>query len=141
VLLLVAAAGLGAAYAWTRTQFYVGVAGGQVAIYQGLADAVPVVPLSRVYEVQPLAVSALPPYYAERVRSNIEVPDLDSARATVTELEAAAKRCAAEPTPKPTPTPTPTPRPTPAPSGPTAPASAAVTTSSAPTAAPTQPEC
>jgi PPM family protein phosphatase len=141
VLLLVAAAGLGAAYAWTRTQFYVGVAGDQVAIYQGLADAVPVVPVSRVYEVQPLAVSALPPYYAERVRSNIEVPDLDSARATVTELEAAAKRCATEPTPKPTPTPSPTPRPTPAPSGPTAAASAAVTTSSAPTTVPTQPEC
>ena len=57
MLLLVAGAGLGAAYAWTRTQFYVGVAGDQVAIYQGLADAVPVVPLSRVYEVQPLAVS------------------------------------------------------------------------------------
>ena len=44
-------AGLGAAYAWTRTQFYVGAAGEQVAIYQGLADALPAIPLSRVYEV------------------------------------------------------------------------------------------
>ena len=140
-LLLIAAAGLGAAYAWTRTQFYVGAAGDQVAIYQGLADAVPALSLSRVYEVQPLAVSALPPYYATRVRDNIEVPDLDSARATVAELTAAAERCAAEPTAKPTPAPTPTPRPTPAPSGPTATASAVVTTSPAPTAAPTQPEC
>ena len=51
VLLLVVGAGLGAAYAWTRTQFYVGVAGEQVAIYQGLADAVPLVSLSRVYKV------------------------------------------------------------------------------------------
>jgi len=143
VLLLVAAAGLGAAYAWTRTQFYVGVAGEQVAIYQGLADAIPAMSLSRVYEVQPLAVSALPPYYAERVRGNIEVPDLDSARATVAELKAAAERCAAEPPTKPTPKPTPvaTPRPTPAPSGPTATASAVVTTSPTPTAAPSQPEC
>jgi serine/threonine protein phosphatase PrpC len=140
-LLLIAAAGLGAAYAWTRTQFYVGAAGDQVAIYQGLADAVPALSLSRVYEVQPLAVSALPPYYATRVRDNIEVPDLDSARATVAELAAAAERCAAEPTAKPTPAPTPTPRPTPAPSGPTATASAVVTTSPAPTAAPTQPQC
>jgi len=143
VLLLVAAAGLAAAYAWTQTQFYVGVADDRVAIYQGLADAVPAVPLSRVYEVQPLAVSALPPYYAERVLGNIEVPDLASARETVAELTAAAQRCAAEPTPQPTPTPTPapTPRPTPAPSGPTATASAVVTTSPSPSIAPTKPEC
>jgi protein phosphatase len=142
VLLLIAGAGLGAAYAWTRTQFYVGVAGDQVAIYQGLADAVPIVRLSRVYEIQPLEVTALPPYYAERVRGNIEVPDLDSARATVAELEAYAERCAAEATPTPTPTtPAPTPRPTPAPSGSSATASAVVTASPSPTAAPTEPEC
>jgi serine/threonine protein phosphatase PrpC len=145
VLLLVVGAGLGAAYAWTRTQFYVGVAGEQVAIYQGLADAVPVVSLSRVYEVQTLTVAALPPYYAARVRRNIEVPDLDSARATVTELRTAAERCAAEPTPRPTPAPTPTPapsiQPTPVPSGATATNSVAVTPSARPTAVPTQPEC
>jgi serine/threonine protein phosphatase PrpC len=104
VLLLVAAAGLGGAYAWVRTQFYVGAAGERVAIYQGLADSLPAIPLSRVYESQPLALAALPPYYAEQVRSNIEVPDLESARATVSELTAAAERCA---TPSPTPTPTP----------------------------------
>jgi serine/threonine protein phosphatase PrpC len=141
VLLLVVGAGLGAAYAWTRTQFYVGAAGDQVAIYQGLADGIPGVPLSRVYKVETLAVSSLPPYYAARVRSNIEVPDLAGAEATVAELRAAVDRCATEGTPRPTPTPTPTPRPTPAPSGPTATASAVVTTSPAPTPEPTQPEC
>jgi PPM family protein phosphatase len=143
VVVLILAAGLGAAYAWTRTQFYVGVAGAQVAIYQGLADPIPVVPVSRVYEVQTLAVSDLPPYYAERVRNNIEAPDLESARATVEQLREAVKRCAGEPTPAGTPTPAPsaTPRPTPAPSGPTATASAVVTTSPRPSAAPTQPEC
>ena len=141
VLLLVAAAGLGAAYAWTRTQFYVGVAGDRVAIYQGLADSVPAVPLSRVYEVQPLAVSDLPPYYADQVRGNIEVHSLASARATVAELTAAAERCTAEPTPTSVPTPEPTPRPTPAPSGSTATASAVVTSPPSPTIAPSQPEC
>ena len=54
VLLLVAAAGLGSAYAWTRTQYYVGVADDQVAIYQGLADGLPGIPLSRV--VEPLSL-------------------------------------------------------------------------------------
>ena len=144
VLLLVVGAGLGAAYAWTRTQFYVGAAGDQVAIYQGLADSVPIVRLSRVYQVQPLAMSALPPYYAARVRGNIEVADLAAAHATVDELEAAAQRCAAEATPTPTPTPTtpaPTPRPTAAPSAPTATASAVVSASPSPTAAPTEPGC
>ena len=142
-LLLIVGAGLGAAYAWTQTQFFVGVAGERVAIYQGLADAVPAVSLSRVYEVQTLTVASLPPYYAARVRRNIEVPDLDSARATVTELRTAAERCATEPTPTPTPTPTPAPsiKPTPVPSGATATNSVAVTPSPRPTAAPTQPEC
>jgi len=88
-------------------------------------------------------VASLPPYYAARVRRNIEVPDLDSARATVTELRTAAERCASEPTPTPTPTPTPAPsiKPTPVPSGATATNSVAVTPSPRPTAAPTQPEC
>ncbi len=111
VLLLVAGAGLASAYAWARTQFYVGVAGEQVAIYQGLADTLPAVPLSRVYRVQPLAVAALPPYYQDRVRGNIEVPSLESARVTVAELTEAAKRCATQP-PTPDAGPTPPRKPT-----------------------------
>ncbi|HWJ52035.1 MAG TPA: protein phosphatase 2C domain-containing protein, partial [Propionibacteriaceae bacterium] len=48
ILLIVAGAGLASAYAWARSQFYVGAAGEKVAIYQGLADTLPAVPLSRV---------------------------------------------------------------------------------------------
>src|SRR3712207_7615352 len=54
-------------------------------------------------EVQQLTLAALPPHYQDLVRANIEVPDLASARATVSELAATAERCA---TPSPTPTPT-----------------------------------
>jgi PPM family protein phosphatase len=111
LLLLVAAAGLGTAYAWTRTQYYVGNAGEQVAIYQGLPERV-VIPLSRVYEVQPLTLGALPDFYAEQVRAGIEVSSLASARQAVTELTEASKRCAAG-----EPTATPTPKPKPSPSG------------------------
>ncbi len=75
VVLLIAAAGLGSAYAWTRTQYFVGVSGDQVAIYQGLSDGVPGVRLSRVFEVQPLAVADLPPYYQDQVRGNIDAPE------------------------------------------------------------------
>jgi len=89
---LVLAAAVGSAYAWGRTQYYVGVHQAQVAIYQGLPEKV-VVPLSRVYEVQPLSVDGLPPFYADQVRAGIEVSSLRSARQTVAELSEAAQRC------------------------------------------------
>jgi protein phosphatase len=108
VLLLVAAVGLGTAYAWTRTQYYVGGSGDQVAIYQGLPERV-VVPLSRVYEVQPLRLAELPEFYAQQVRAGIEVSSLASARQAVAELTEAAQRCGSgEPTATPTPKPSPT---------------------------------
>ena len=105
-LLLIAGAGLAAAYAWTRTQYYVGAAADQVAIYQGLSDGVPGLRLSRVFEVQPLAVADLPAYYQEQVRANIDVPTLESARETIVELTAAAQRCAEQRQPTPTTKPT-----------------------------------
>jgi serine/threonine protein phosphatase PrpC len=96
VLVLIATAAVGTAYAWTRTQYFVGVAGEQVAIYQGLSQRFPGVQLSHVYEVQPLAVSQLPPYYQDKVRASIDVSSLESARQTVTELAEAAHRCAGQ---------------------------------------------
>jgi serine/threonine protein phosphatase PrpC len=127
VLVLVAAAGLGAAYAWTRTQFYVGAAGEQVAIFQGLPERV-VVPLSRVYEVQEVPLASLPPFYADQVRAGIEVSSLESARQAVAELTEASKRCTgARPT-----TPSPSPRPT----GATEPAASASPTPSGMSASP-----
>jgi serine/threonine protein phosphatase PrpC len=107
VLLLVAVAGGGMAYGWTRTQYFVGAEADKVAIFQGLPDGLPGLSLSRVYEVQELAVSELPPFYQEQVKANIDVPSLDSARATVAELTEAAKTCASPP-----PTTSPRPRPT-----------------------------
>ena len=118
VLLLVAGAGLATAWSWTRTQYFVGAEGDRVAIFQGLPDDV-VVPLSRVYEVQPLALADLPAFYAQQVQAGIEVSSLASARQTVAELTEAARRCElARPTPSPSPTGKDDPRasPTPAPS-------------------------
>ncbi len=94
VLLLIAAAGLGTAYAWTRTQYFVGVSGTNVAIYQGLSENVPGISLSRLFEVQQLTISELPGFYQEKVRANIDVDSLASARETVVELTETAKRCA-----------------------------------------------
>lgn len=96
VVLLIIAAGTAAGYAWTRTQYYVGAADENVAIFQGLNDSVPGLPLSRVYEVQDLRVSELPGYYQQLVRSTIDTGTLDSARATVRQLRETADRCAAQ---------------------------------------------
>ena len=106
-LVVLLSAGATAAWAWTRTQYYVGAASEQVAIFQGLAEGLPGVRLSRVYEVQQLPIRVLPPYYQERVRSGIPVANVAAARQTVTELAQAAKRCASQAAPTPTPRPTP----------------------------------
>jgi PPM family protein phosphatase len=116
VLLLVAIAGLGVAYGWTRTQYFVGADQDKVAIFQGLPDGLPGLSLSRVYEVQQLTVRELPPYYQEQVKANIDVSSLDSARVTVAELTEAARICASlQPTAPPQPRPTAGSRPAPTP--------------------------
>jgi protein phosphatase len=116
-LLLIAVAGLGMAYGWTRTQYFVGADQDKVAIFQGLSEGLPGLALSRVYEVQQLALSELPPFYQEQVKANIDVASLDSARETVAELTEAAKRCASpQPTASPQPKPTAGSKPSPAPS-------------------------
>ncbi len=135
-VLLVAAAGLGAGYAWTRTQYFVGAAGDQVAIYQGLPDGIPGLQLAQVYEVQDLPVASLPPYYQDQVTAGIEVASVDAARVTVEQLKEMALRCAQ-------PTPAPTPRPTVTSKAPTAtpktPATPKTTPSGKPSGAPSTP--
>ena len=116
------------AYAWTRTQYFVGADQDKVAIFQGLSEGLPGLTLSRVYEVQQLTVSELPPFYQEQVKANIDVPSLDSARETVAELTEAAKTVrqpgadsfAAATGSKPSPTPSnkPASKPTPIPTAP-----------------------
>lgn len=113
-LVVLLAGAVAAGYAWTRTQFFVGAADDQVAIFQGLPDPVPGLSLSTVYELQPLTLSALPSAYQDQVRSNIEVADLTAARQTVARLtEAAGQGKTEDPDPPSTPpngnSPTPTP--------------------------------
>ena len=84
----------GAGVAWSRTQYYLGPAGDQVAIYQGLPDRVPLIPMSRLYEVQQLNIADLPEFYAEQVRSNsITATTLEQMRQSVTTLKTAAQEC------------------------------------------------
>ena len=89
---------------WGRTQFFVGVDGDQVAIYQGLPDAVPLIPLSRVYEVQQISVVDLAPYLQDQVRDNAMRGSLDETRRSVATLRSNAVQCKKQresPTPNP----------------------------------------
>ena len=92
VLVLVGLAGAG--LAWSRTQYYLGPDGDMVAIYQGLPDQVPLLPTSRLYEVQDLQIADLPPFFADQVRSNsISAGTLEQMRQSVDQLRTAADRC------------------------------------------------
>jgi len=82
-----------AAYAWSQKQFFVGDDAGQVAIYRGLPQDIGPVHLSRVYERQDVALSALPTYSQEQVRSAITADDLADARTKVSELRQQALDC------------------------------------------------
>ncbi|NYE71997.1 protein phosphatase 2C domain-containing protein [Microlunatus parietis] len=143
-LVVLLAGAVAAGYAWTRTQFFVGAADDQVAIFQGLPDPVPGLSLSTVYEVQPLALSALPSAYQDQVRSNIEVADLTAARQTVARLSEAAGQGKTEDPEPPTTPPNGTPSATPSSSAPPAspPASSSCKTpggTASPNAGPGQP--
>ena len=138
VMVLVLGAGLGAGYAWTRNQYFVGAAADRVAIYQGLPENLPGIQLSSVYEIQPLQLSSLPQYYRDMIGAGIEVESLDAARQTVAQLTETAKRCAQTiPTRSPTPSPPVTPPPASPPASTPPPGGATPGTSTAPSPRPT----
>jgi len=83
-VLAVLAAATVAGYRWTQTQFYVGTAGGDVAIYQGVDG------LSHVEERTAVRLDALPEFERKRVDEGIRADDLADARAIVARLQAAA---------------------------------------------------
>lgn len=93
IVVLALAAGVGAGYAWSRTQYFVGNEAGQVAIFSGVSGTPRALGLAQVYEVQQLPVSSLPPLYQGMVNSAIDVADLAAARATVRQLWEATKIC------------------------------------------------
>lgn len=98
VLVLAALAGGGyAAYAWSQDQFYVGVDGGDVAIYRGLPQDIGPVSLSRVYEPSDVQVGTLSQYSRERVVDTVTANDLPDARAKLAALRAEAAACSTLP--------------------------------------------
>lgn len=112
VLLLALIVVLGSAAYFGRNyvnrQYYVGEAGNQVAIYNGVQGHLPGLSLNHVYEQSATKLSDLPVYFQNRVRDTIDADNLEAARATSHELSMIAQRCINERATRATATATPT---------------------------------
>lgn len=97
------------AYRWTQTRYYVGVADGRVAIYQGVQSTIGPIPLSSVYQSTQIDVDELPAFQRQSVEQTINADDLRDALDIVERLSALADGDEDEDEPSPTGTPTPTP--------------------------------
>ena len=88
VVLLGLIAVLWAGYAWTQTEYFVGVHDGVVAVYQGIPGQMGPLDLSTLVEDTDIPVDSLEPYARERIEATIRVSDVEEARAVITGLQA-----------------------------------------------------
>jgi protein phosphatase len=107
------AVGATTGWAWTQRQYYVGVDGDRVAIYQGVEGSLAGVELSHVDRRLDLPVDDLPDFQRKRVRDGIHVGGLAEAQRVVDQLTEAATPVCPPAKPTPTATPKPTPKTTP----------------------------
>ncbi|MGN0063763.1 MAG: serine/threonine-protein phosphatase, partial [Nocardioides sp.] len=63
--------------------FFVAAHEGNVAIFRGVNTQIPLIELSRPYEVSDVALENLSEIDAEAITEGVEVTDLDAARVTV----------------------------------------------------------
>lgn len=69
-----------AAYAWTQTQYYVGISDDRVAVFQGVPTTIGPFELSSPVEVTDTRVADLPDYLQTRVEQTVPATDLDDAK-------------------------------------------------------------
>ena len=79
------------AYNWTQTQYYVGVADEQVAIYQGVKATLGPIELSHVVERSEVPLDKLPAYQHSQVAQTIPFGSLEEAQALVERLRDVAR--------------------------------------------------
>jgi PPM family protein phosphatase len=90
VLVLIVLA-LGGTYAWAQTQYYVGKAGDEVAIYRGVNASFGPLKFSEVYRNTDLNLDDLTPAVRSQVESGITARSLSDARHIVTRLHGELK--------------------------------------------------
>jgi protein phosphatase len=94
VLVLAAIGGGGyAAYSWSAQQYYVGEAGGHVAIYQGVSQSIGPWDLSQVVDQSDIALGDLPAFYRGKLDSTVSTANIGEARRLVTDLRVQAIQC------------------------------------------------
>jgi len=78
--------GLWGAYAWTQTQYYVGVDGDHVAIFRGIPEDLGPLTLDAVIEPTDIRIDDLRPFERDRVAGGLRTDSLDEARDIVESL-------------------------------------------------------
>jgi serine/threonine protein phosphatase PrpC len=112
-ILVLIAAGLGGMYAWAQTQYYVGKAGAEVAIYKGVNTSFGPLKFSEVYENTDLKLDDLNPSWQAQVESGITAKSESDARSIVARLNGELKPlCPPKTTPTAPPTASASPSPT-----------------------------
>ncbi|MFF3247744.1 caspase domain-containing protein [Streptomyces sp. NPDC002870] len=97
VLLALVTGGLVGGWQWTRTQYYVGVDDGHVAIYQGVKEKLAWTSLSELEKTYvDIEVKYLPSYQRRQVEQTIAENSLGQARAKVEEIKVQASTCKKE---------------------------------------------
>lgn len=92
-VLVVAGLGIAAAVGWVRSQWYVGINSGYVAIYQGIPGSLAGLPLQQVAESTDLPVTSLPAIRAESLAEGIDATSLPAAEQVVATLRTEAASC------------------------------------------------
>ncbi|GII98841.1 protein phosphatase [Sediminihabitans luteus] len=97
-----------AGYAWTQTQYFVGIADGEVAVYQGVPTDLGPISLSSPVETTGTLVASLPELYQNRLEETIPASSREDAVSRASEIsdEAVLTPSTAEPTDEPTDAPT-----------------------------------
>lgn len=84
-------------YAWTQQQYFVGVNGGQVAVFRGVSQDLGPIRLSSLDERTDIALADLPSAYRQQVQDTMYAGSERDAQQIVSNLRTQATKCAAEP--------------------------------------------
>ncbi len=87
VTALVIVASSWAAYAWTQTQYFVGVSQGNVAIFKGVSQSLGPISLSHLYRETRVEVVSLPNYSQQLVAATMPASTLSDAEQIISDLQ------------------------------------------------------
>lgn len=87
IALLVVVGAAWGAYLWTQTQYYVGAVNGNVAVFRGIPQELPLVDLQTLVETTDVPLTSLAPYQQQRINDTIRAASIDEARKVIAALE------------------------------------------------------